>query len=140
MRDEQRIDDHLAAVFTELVDAIQETKQGVLTAATPEQRQALDALRLYLIEQAAIVSDAELSIAGRSPSIVSPTGHQPRNLWSEAGGDSARLIELLLEGVAAVSADARRRAGELDGTEEAVVLRRLAQGIDQRASRLQVVG
>lgn len=139
MRDEQRIDDHLGAVFTGLVVAIKETKQGVWSAGTPERRQALDDLRLYLIEQAAIVSDAELSIGGRSPSIASPTGHQPRNLGAEARGDPRRLLELLLERVTAVAADVRVRAEEMDGTEEAVVLRRMADGIDQRARRLQTV-
>ena len=140
MRDEQRIDDHLGAVFAELVDAIQETKQAVWSAGSAAQRQALEDLRRFLIEQADIVSDAEVSIAGRSPSILSPTGHHPRNLLSEAGGDRAKLLRLLLDRVTAVAGDVRRRAEEMDGTEEAVVLNRLADGIEERAERLQRAG
>ncbi len=136
--DEGAVDRALGVALDELIDAIQETKQAVWSAASAEYRQALEDLRQFLISQAVVLSEAEASIGGRSPEIVSPTGHRPRNLGAEAGGDPAVMLELLLADLSAVASDARRRAAAIAGTGEALLFGRLADGIEQHTERIQL--
>ena len=136
MADEETVDRHLAAVIDEVISAIQETKQGVWSASSPEKRAALTELKGFLGEQLVVLSEAEEQINGRAPSIRSPTGHAIRNLRSEAGNDFSAFKALLLSELRDVAADARARAGEISPASEAELLMRLADGLDERLDPL----
>lgn len=105
----------LGAIFDELVTLVQEAKQAEWTATSPERRQQLNRLKQFLGEQLQRVDDAERRIGTRLSSIASPTGHAPRNLAVEAGGDTDRILALLVGDLRVVSDDVRRRAGALGG-------------------------
>ena len=132
MADEETVDEHLAAVIHQVISAIQETKQAVWSASTGERRSALNELKTFLAEQLMTLSDAEVGINGRSPTITSPTGHVIRNLRAEAGGDFSAFRALVLAQLRAVAADARSRADAISGAPEAELLSQLADGLDQR--------
>jgi hypothetical protein len=133
--DDETIDRHLGVVLDEVITSIQALKQVGWSAPSADRR-ALNELRAYLGEQAAVVSNAEESIGGRDPLLVSPTGRQLRNLSAEAGGDSTVMIRKLLEHLYAVAADIRTRASEIVGTEQGVLLTTLAEGLTERLDRL----
>lgn len=132
MADKETVDQHLVAVIDRVIAAIQQTKQAVWSASTPERRRALNELKSFLGEQLAALSDAEERIDGRDASITSPTGHAIRNLRSEAGGDFSTFRALVLTELRAVAADVRARAGAISDAPEAELLSHLADGLDQR--------
>ena len=134
--DEQDLDRHLGAVFDEMIIAIQEIKQASWSASNGEQREALDELRTFLVDNVTVVADAEERIGGRDPSLASPTGHRARNLLGEAGGDEAALVRLLRADLEAVATDVRQRADEIAGSEEAKLFAAVADGLDERLARL----
>lgn len=136
MADEETVDRHLAAVIDRAISAVQETKQAVWSASTPEKRAALSELKGFLGEQLVVLAEAEERINGRAPSITSPTGRAIRNLRAEAGNEFSAFKALLLGELRAVAADARARAGEIAGTPEADLLTGLADGLDRRLDPL----
>lgn len=135
--DEATVDQALGVALDELVDAIQETKQAVWLTLDADQHQALDALRLFLIEQVTEVGAAEARIDGRSPLIVSPTGRRQKNLAAEAHGDQSAMLALLLADLAHVAADVRRQAGVIAGRKEAELLAGLADGLEDHLKVLR---
>ncbi len=136
MADEEAVDRHLGAMIDQVISAIQETKQAVWSASTPDKRVALSELKNFLGEQLVALSDAEQRINGRARDVASPTGHAIRNLWSEAGHDFETFRELVLRELGAVATDARRRAEEMAGAPEAELLSGLADGLDRRLESL----
>ena len=136
MADEETIDGHLVAVIDQVISAIQETKQAVWSASTPEKRAALTELKDFLGERLVALAEAEERINGRDPSIMTPTGRAIRNLRSEAGNDFSTFKALVLSELRGVAADARARAAEIQGTSEAELLTGLADGVDRRLDLL----
>lgn len=136
MSDDHEVDEHLGAALAELIDVIQETKQAVWSATSANHRRTLETLKSFLVEQAAVVSDAEERIDGRSPAILSPTGHHQRNLLAEAAGDPTRLMDLLIGNLVGVAADLRRRSESLDDEWQRVFLQ-IAEGVDSHVAALQ---
>jgi hypothetical protein len=134
--DDAEVDRALGVALDELVTAIQETKQAVWSASDSEQRRALDSLQGFLVQQAAEVANAEASIQGRSPLLVSPSGRRPPNLAEQAHGDQSALLALLVVDLEKLLADVRQLAGEVPGREEMQVLARLADGLEQRLGAL----
>ena len=140
MADEGTVDRHLGVVLDEVITAIQETKQGVWSATSSDQRRSLTELRSFLISEAVAVAEAEERIGGRDPSLISPTGHELRNLSAEPGNDSAGLLALLVGHLRAIADDVRRRATEIEGAPEAGLFATLADGMDERLDRLHDTG
>jgi hypothetical protein len=136
MADVETVDRHLAEVIDQVISAIQETKQAVWSASTPEKRAALTELKGFLGEQLVALSEAEERINGRDPSITSPTGHAIRNLRSEAGNEFSAFKALVLGELRGVSTDARRRAADISDAPEAELLTGLADGLDRRIDLL----
>jgi hypothetical protein len=135
--DEEVVDRALGVALDELIDAIQETKQAVWLTRDVEQHRALEALQSFLGEKAGEISVAEARIDGRSPFIVTPSGRRPRNLAARAGGDHSMMLELLLGDLEALAADVRQHAGGIAGREEAQLLTRLADGLDEHLATLR---
>lgn len=136
MADEEAVDRHLGVVLEELIEAIQETKQAEWTAPDARVRRALDDMREFLVEHCVAVADAEARIGGRSPALVTPTAHQPRDLGAEAGGDGQAMLRVLLADLRAVAEDTRARAREIAGWEEAALFTTVADGLDERLARI----
>ncbi len=134
--DEATVDRALGIALDELIDAIQETKQAVWLTLDTHQHRALEALRLFLIEQVSEVGAAEARIDGRSPFLVTPTGRPQRNLAAEVHGDQSAMLERLLADLERLAADVRRQAGLIAGREEAQLLVRLADGLEERLTAL----
>jgi hypothetical protein len=134
------VDRHLVAVIDRVIAAVQETKQAVWQASTPEIRRRLNELKAFLAEQLGALADAEERLGGRDPSVTSPTGHAIRNLLAESRGDRSVFRGLILGELRAVAADARARAGEVAGAPEADLLVSLAEGIDRRLDELEAAG
>ena len=135
--DEATVDRALGVALDELIDAIAETKQAVWLTLDAEQHRALDALRLFLIDQVTEVGAAEARIDGRSPLIVTPGGRHQKNLAAEAHGDQSAMLSLLVADLEHVVADARRQAALIAGRDEAELLVRLADGLEQRLAGLR---
>lgn len=135
--DEGMVDQALAVALDELIDAIQETKQAVWLTRDVGQHRALEALQSFLGKQAGEISAAEARIDGRSPFLVSPSARRPPNLAARAGGDHSLMLELLLGDLEALSADVRQQAGRIAGREEAQLLTRLADGVDEHLAVLR---
>ena len=135
--DEAEVDRALGVCLDELIDAVQETKQAVWLTLDAEQHRALEDLRRFLVEQVAEVGAAEARIDGRSPLIVSPSARHPKNLAAEAHGDQSAMLGLLLADLEHVAADVRRQAGLIGGRQEAQVLIRLAEGLEERLTALR---
>jgi hypothetical protein len=134
--DDKELDSHLVAVFDELIELVQEIKQVEWSAPSADRRRALEQLKELLGQRAVDVSDAEQRSGGASPSIVSPSAHRPRNLSAEAGGDTTRLLQLLVTDLAAVAEDVRGRsttsAGEWQHT-----FHELADGLEDHIASLR---
>ena len=135
--DEATVDRALGVALDELIDAIQETRQAVWVTLDGEQHRALESLSRFLIDQVTEVGAAEARIDGRSPLIVSPTGRRPKNLAAEAHGDQSAMLGLVVADLEHLAADARRQAGLIAGREEAELLLRLADGLDERLPALR---
>jgi hypothetical protein len=135
--DEAVVDRALGVALDELIDAIQETKQAVWLTRDVGQHRALEALQSFLGEQAGEISAAEARIDGRSPFLVSPSARRPPNLAARAGGDHSLMLELLLGDLEALLADVRQQAGRIAGREEAQLLTRLADGLDEHLAALR---
>jgi hypothetical protein len=112
---DNELDSHLVAVFDELIELVQEIKQVEWSAPSAGRRRALEHLKELLGQRAVAVSDAERRIGGPSPSIISPSAHRPRNLSAEAGGDTTRLLQLLVTDLAAVVEDLRGQSTNTAG-------------------------
>ncbi len=135
--DEGVVDRALGVALDELIDAIQETKQAVWLTRDVEQHRALEALQSFLGAQAGEISVAEARIDGRSPFLVSPSARRPPNLAARAGGDQSLMLELLVGDLEALLADVRQQAGRIAGREEARLLSRLADGLDEHLAVLR---
>lgn len=135
--DEAAVDQALVVALDELIDAVQEIKQAVWVTSDVEQHRTLEALQLFLVEQMSDVAAAEARIDGRSPFLVSPSGRHPANLAARAGGDHSVMLELLHADLEALSADVRRQAEWIAGREEAELLTRLADGLDEHLAALR---
>jgi hypothetical protein len=136
MIDETTIDRHVGEVIEAVINAIQETKQAVWQASTPERRRELNELKSWLAGQLATLTEAEERINGRSPSITTPSGHNPRNLLAESHNDRETFKALIVQEMRAMSADVRARAGEIAGAPEADLFVALAEGLDHRLDSL----
>src|SRR6478735_704090 len=115
MTADEEIHAQLGAVFDELVELIGETKQAIWTASSPDRRKSFDDLKTFVVEQVAIIDDAERRIGTRAPWVKSPTAHHARNIAAEAAGDPQQLVELLIRDVRRVVDDIRKRAATLKG-------------------------
>src|SRR2546428_1110697 len=135
--DDKTVDRDLGAVLDEVISAVQETKQAEWPESDHDRRRALDELRTFLIGQAVAISEAEERIGGRDPSLLNPTAHQVRDLRSEAGGDRDAWLALLFSRLHGVAADARSRAGHIEGAAEATLFIALADGLDRRLAQLR---
>ena len=135
--DEAAVDRALGATLDELIDAVQETKQAVWVTSATEQHRALETLQSFLVEQASEVAAAEARIDGRSPFVVSPSGRRPPDLAARAGGDRSAMLGLLVGGLEALEADARRLAGRIGGREEGRLLGQLADGLEKHLRALR---
>lgn len=135
--DEATTDRALGVALDELIDAIQETKQAVWLTLDAEQHRALDDLLRFLVEQATEVGALEARIDGRSPLLVSPTGRRPKNLAAETHGDQSAMLGMLVADLEHMAADVRRQAGLIEGRDEAQVLARLADGLEERLTALR---
>src|SRR6478736_8103780 len=115
MSGDGEFESHLGAVFDELVELIGETKQAIWTASSPDRRKSFDDLKTFVVEQVAIIDDAERRIGTRAPWVKSPTAHHARNIAAEAAGDPQQLLELLIRDLRRVIDDVRSRAATLTG-------------------------
>jgi DNA-binding ferritin-like protein len=132
---EDEIEAHLGAVFDELIELIGETKQAAWTARSRERHRLLDDLKTFLAEQAVLIDDAELRLGARAPWVTSPTAHHTRNMADEAGGDSERVVELLVRDFRIVIEDLRRRATAIDDEWQAL-LSGLADDLERHVDAL----
>ena len=137
MADQADVDQHLVAVIDTVIAAIQETKQAVWQASTPEKRRQLNEMKAFLAEQMVALADAEERIGGRDPSLTSPTGHAIRNLLAESKGDRTVFKRLIIGELRAVAADAGERAEAIAGAPEAGLLTSLAAGLESRLDELE---
>jgi hypothetical protein len=135
--DEASVDRALGVALDELIDAIHETKQASWVTLDTEQHRALEALRIFLVEQAVQVGAAEAGIDGRSPLLVSPAGHRLKNLAAEAHGDQAAVLEILLADLERLAADVRRQAELIPGRDETQLLTDMADGLEKRLPALR---
>src|SRR6476661_3379162 len=115
MSAEEEIEAQLGAVFDELVELIGETKQATWSASSSERRQTFDNLKTFVAEQVAMIDDAERRIGTRAPWVKSPTAHHVRNIAAEAGGDPARLVQILVGDLRRAIGDVRSRAAMMNG-------------------------
>jgi hypothetical protein len=134
--DDATIDRELGDVLSELIDAVQQTKQA-LWSGPRELRDALEDLDRCLIESADVIAMAGERRGGRSAAVVSPTGRKPPNLKTEAGDDPQALVRVLLDHLGDVSLDLRQHAERLAGNPEAAVVWDLAEGLDQRVEMIR---
>lgn len=114
MTTEECVLDQLGAVFDELVELVGQAKQAAWTASSSERRHQFDELMTFLGEQAAAVDEMEQRVGTRPPWVVSPTGHRPRNIAGEAGGDPVRMMRLLSDSITTVAADIRDRSASVE--------------------------
>lgn len=137
MGEQAEVDRRLSVVLDEVISAIQDTKQAEWAAPSDRRRHELEILREYLMTHAAALADAEQEIDGRNPSLTTPTGHRLRNLRAEAGGDADVMLTLLLDELAAVTADAREAAAPLEPSGYKALLEETADGLTTHAMRLR---
>jgi hypothetical protein len=137
MGDQAAADHRLSAILDEVIGAIQDTKQAVWSAPSDARRHELEQLRQYLVAQADLLVQAEDAIDGRDPHLSSPTGHRLRNLRMEAGGDADVMLSLLLDELAAVTADAREGAAPLEPSEYKSLLESTADGLTTHVIKLR---
>ena len=135
--DDATVDRALGAALDELIDAIHETKQAVWSASDPERHRALENLRLFLVDRVTEVGAAEAGIDGRSPLLLSPTGHPSPNLAVRAGNDPSAMVQILVTDLEALGDDVRAQARRLAGRDEADFLTRLADGLDEHLAGLR---
>ena len=138
MTTEGTLEVQLTEVLDELITLIQETKQAEWSTASPE-RSALDDLMDFLRTQVLAISEADERLTGGPPSILSPSARRPRNLAAEAGGDTDRLLELLVADLEDVARDGRSREGSVDAA-WSNRLEALAAGLERSASALRAHG
>jgi len=115
MSGDGEFESHLGAVFDELVELIGETKQAIWTASSSDRRQSFESLKAFVGEQAMMIDDAERRIGTRAPWVKSPTAHHVRNIAAEAGGDPARLVQILVGDLRRAISDVRSRAAMMNG-------------------------
>jgi hypothetical protein len=136
--DDNELDSYLVAVFDELIELVQEIKQVQWSAPSVGRRRALEQLKELLGQQAVAVSEAEQRTGAPSPSIMTPSAHRPRNLSAEAGGDTTRLLQLLVTDLAAVAEDLRGRSTTTSG-EWQHTFDELADGLEDHIAALREV-
>lgn len=129
------VEKQLGAVFDELVELVQETKQAEWSAPTENRRERLERVKRFLGEQAVAVAEAERRL-GDSPPIKSPTAHRSRNLAAAAEGNAGRILELLVADLLAVADDLRHRSATAD-TEWREKFLELADELDVQIAALR---
>lgn len=136
MTDNGPVEEQLAHVYDQLIELVGQAKQASWTAPSSERREMLHNLMLFFGEQAAVLDEAERKIGTRPSWVTSPTGHRPRNIASEAGGDPGRVLQLLRETMTDVAADVRQRSCSLDGGPRHI-LEDLAAKLEARVATLR---
>jgi len=134
--DEETVDRHLGAAYDELVSAIYLTKQ-VVWSASPAQRNRLQDLLGFLIEQSHAVDEAEARLGGRAVGMASPSGHPRENLLGEVHNDVHAAVALYAKHLMDVIDDLRRRAADIGDTDEAKLLLDIAAGLETRLADLE---
>jgi hypothetical protein len=125
----------LTEVLDELITLVQETKQAEWSTSSMD-RTVLDELMGFLRTQVLAISEADERLTGGPPSILSPSARRPRNLAAEAGGDTERLLELLVADLDDVARDVRGRKDSVDAA-WGDRLDALATGLERSASALR---
>jgi hypothetical protein len=128
----------LTEVLDELITLVQETKQAEWSTSSTDET-PLDDLMDFLRTQVLAISEADERLTGGPPSILSPSARRPRNLAAEAGGNTDRLLELLVADLDDVARDVRSREGSVD-TAWSDRLEALAVGLERSASALRTHG
>lgn len=136
MSNEQLIDRHLAEVYDAVLVTLYRVKQAAWSVSGTVFADELRALRDFLIEQSRVIDEAETRIGGRAERLSTPSSHQHGNLATESGGDPAMAVQIIAEHLGGLLADVRGRAAEIEGSEEARLLDRLAVGIAGYIARL----
>lgn len=126
---EEEVDRELGAVLDELITAVLETRQAVWSLPSGPLHLALEDLRKALVVHTTEVADAEERIGGRAPGIMSPSGRRAPNLSAQAGRDSAAVVALLTEHLAAVASDVRGRVEHIGDGPERRMLQNLADDL-----------
>ena len=137
MADDQLVDEHLAAVLDEVLDAVYQAKQAAWSASSSAARGDLADLVSFLIDQSGRFMIAEERIDGRADAVSSPSSHQRGNLMAEARGDLATALSLLAQRLDAIVVDVRARAAQIPDASEVSMLRDLANGLETRLCRLR---
>lgn len=133
----QSADQHLRAVYDWLVRALYVTKQ-LVWGGPPSQRDALQDLLGYLIEQSHAVYEAASRTGG--PSLAAPSAHERRNLLGDVGNDLGAALDVYKHRLGEAANDIRRRATEVDEEAEATLLTDIAEGLERHLANLAGIG
>lgn len=128
-------DGTLSHLFDRLIDLVGEAKQALWSAGSVGFHVAVDSLKHFLEEQAALIDEAVLRDGGRPPSFVTPTAHKPRNISEQANGDPAAVIDLLVGDLTDLL-DELKGAASTEGTWQ-TPLSELASGIERHLDELR---
>jgi hypothetical protein len=134
--DDRTLDRHLGAVYDELVSAIYLTKQ-VVWSASSAQRNRLQGLLGFLIEQSHAVDEAEARLGGRAVGMASPSGHPRANLLGEVHNDVQAAFAVYTKRLMDLVGDLRRRAATIGDADEATLLVDTASGLETRLADLE---
>ena len=136
MTADQPLDRHLGAIFDGLVTAIYITKQLVWSAPSASQRDRLQDLLGFLVEQSHLVDAAEARIDGRAARMAAPSSHERRNLLGEADNDVPAALAAYQEYVSDLASDIQRRVADLGDADEGKMLVNIAAGLEARNADL----
>jgi hypothetical protein len=134
--DDERVDRELGVAFGDLVAAVRAMKQVVWTTPRGPSYDAVDALFQFLLAQTVAVADAEAAIGGRSPDLVSPSAHPPRNVIAEAGGSTEAVLAMVDERGHKLAKSMRERAEKVEGSDAAKLFTGIADGLDEHLDAL----
>jgi hypothetical protein len=128
--DQRRLDEHLVAVFNELIELGREAKQAMWVVQRGSLEDAVKDLMNSVFGNASTVADLEATIDGRSSAMVSPSARDSPSLIVESE-DAGGVIPLLVERARSVGADVRRRGDELGTSEIGALLQDIADELDR---------
>jgi hypothetical protein len=119
-----------------LVTAIYVTKHLMWTAP-PDQREDLQALLAFLVEQCHAVDEAEVRIGGRALAMAAPSAHARRNLLGEVGSDADAALGRHVERLSDLADEITADAAQLGPGDEAAHLVQVAAAMRDHLTDLR---